>query len=374
MKLTGEFTDKKIGHEKFASICENKKLTIPFEVKQVKEDEDFFYFSGYGSTFGNIDRGDDVIEKGAFVESLKNEMPKLLWQHKMSEPLGIFTNAFEDDRGLFVTGKMPKSDDFVRGRVIPQIKVGSISSMSIGFSIPSDGAEIRKMESGSVRFIKKVNLFEISLVTIPMNTEADITGFKSAFPFKDLPFPMIGEQINFNRSWDSAAAVKRVRSFLNSEDGPSESYKNAFLWYDKANQSEFGAYKLPIADVIDGHLVAIPRAIFASAAVLRGGRGGADIPESDRDQIIKNVNRYYEKMDRPSPFQKGFSVLIDDIDNIKDISQFLKTCFSNNESNSIINAIKRVARADIERQKEADKQLIESFSKNLKEISAILSK
>ena len=86
--------------------------------------ENFFYFDGYGSAFDVKDSHDDVTEKGCFAESLKSRTPMLLWAHNTSEPLGVFLEAREDNRGLYMRGKMPREDVFVSGRVIPQIKVG----------------------------------------------------------------------------------------------------------------------------------------------------------------------------------------------------------------------------------------------------------
>tara|TARA_A100001037_G_C15141845_1_gene634170 strand:- start:1158 stop:2945 length:1788 start_codon:yes stop_codon:yes gene_type:complete len=99
-----------------------------------------------------------------------------------------------------------------------------------------------------------------------------------------------------SRSWDSDGAIQRIRKFTNSTESPSESYKQAFMYCDYENQDNFSAYKLPYLDVIDGRLKAVPKAIFAIASVLRGGRGGVDIPEESRSRIERLVNRYYRKM------------------------------------------------------------------------------
>jgi len=156
---------------------ERKILTVPFEIKKTDEDEKYFTFSGYASTFGNRDMGGDVVVKGAFVESLKKITPKLLWQHKTTEPIGIFEEIYEDDKGLFVSGKMPLDDDLVRGRVKPQMKIGSISQMSIGYSIVDKMIETK--DDITTWFLTKLDLYEASLVSIPMNPLANITAMKN---------------------------------------------------------------------------------------------------------------------------------------------------------------------------------------------------
>lgn len=283
---------------------ERKYFDCHFEVKAVSEPgdgESIGKFEGYASTFGNADRVDDIIVKGAFANTLKdhqdrNRQIRMLSQHDRHNLIGGFPSqdAFEDDRGLFVKGNV--NLDTQRGReAFSLMKQGVLEDMSIGFIIRDS-----EMNDG-MQFIKEAELFEISLVTEPANPEAQITAIKAVVPFQDLPLADIG------RPWDSEAAVGRVREATGSEDTPSDTYRNAFLWFDRANADEFGAYKIPIATVIDGRMTAVPRGIFAAAAALQGARGGVFIPENDRPAVIRNVERYYEKMGRESPFEKGFS-------------------------------------------------------------------
>lgn len=151
-------------------------LTFGFEIKAVKDKHDFFEFEGLASTFGNIDHDGDAFAKGAFLESIAKRTPSMMWQHQWSEPIGVFDVIKETKEGLFVKGRMPKEDSLVRDRVIPQIKIGSVRTMSVGFRINSrDDVEIT---SEGIRIIKKVDLFEISLVTIPANDMAVVTAFK----------------------------------------------------------------------------------------------------------------------------------------------------------------------------------------------------
>lgn len=282
-----------------------KNLVFPFEMKSFQEDEKYFYFEGYLSTFGNEDRGGDVVVKGAFEESLKAHTPSLFWSHQSNEPLGVFDSLVEDEKGLYIKARMPKEDDFVLKRIMPQMKIGSIRSMSIGYSVWGDGAmEISK----DVCYLKRVFLWEGSLVTIPMNPEAVIKS-KAAVPYQEeLP---IAER---NRAWDKITALGRVRDWAGAEDGGLEDpeaqakYKKAFLWYDEQDADIFAAYKLPIADIIEGRLTVVPRAIFAAAGALRGARGGVYLPEEDRPRVIRTIERYYEAMGLDSPFEKTFRI------------------------------------------------------------------
>ena len=99
------------------------------------------------------------------------------------------------------------------------------------------------------------------------------------------------------RPWDAAAADKRVQDWAGGSDNMDwAKYSKAFFYVDQADKELLGSYKLQFADVIDGELKAIPRGIFAVAAVLQGSRGGVDIPASDKETIKGKVNAYYSKM------------------------------------------------------------------------------
>lgn len=166
-----------------AAYEKKEYLSVPFEVKAFQdEDPDFFYFEGYASTFGNADSYDDIVVPGAFTKTLKNNPDfKLLWQHSMWEPIGMPTMAMEDSKGLFIKGKLPKADTLVSGRVIPQLKVGSINSMSIGYrTIKCSYKDEDGIDGHTTRMLEEVKLIEVSLVTLPANDQAVVTGFKSS--------------------------------------------------------------------------------------------------------------------------------------------------------------------------------------------------
>jgi hypothetical protein len=115
--------------------------------------------------------------------------------------------------------------------------------------------------------------------------------------FQDLPLA------DRDRTWDSASAEKRVRKWAGAEDEPNAKYRDAHVWYDGESKDNFTAYKLLIADVVAGRLVAVPHAIIAAGNVMQGSRGGVDLPRSDIDRVKSHLAKYYKKMGEEAPWQ-----------------------------------------------------------------------
>jgi hypothetical protein len=117
--------------------------------------------------------------------------------------------------------------------------------------------------------------------------------------FQDLPLA------DRDREWDGATAEKRVRKWAGAEDEPNAKYRDAHVWYDAENKDNFTAYKLLIADAVNGRLVAVPRGIIAAGNVMQGSRGGVDLPHSDIDRVKSHLAKYYRKMDGVAPWDRS---------------------------------------------------------------------
>lgn len=155
------------------------RIDVAFEIKSLHDDDEddkFFIFEGLASTFGNLDLVDDIVMPGAFKESIAKQFPVVLWQHNSHEPIGMPVELRETIEGLFIKARLPKEDVFVSGRVIPQLRIGSIKTMSIGFIVLKEEFDL---EDPRIRKLIKIDLKEISLVTFPANPKAVITGVKS---------------------------------------------------------------------------------------------------------------------------------------------------------------------------------------------------
>lgn len=129
---------------------------------------------GYGSVFGNADNGGDIVEKGAFSASLKSgRKVKMLWQHDANAPIGVWDEVAEDGNGLRVKGRIMPS---IRkgAEAYDLVKAGALDGLSIGYRT------VKASDRGNTRIISEADLWEVSLVTFPMNEMARIDAVKAA--------------------------------------------------------------------------------------------------------------------------------------------------------------------------------------------------
>ena len=197
----------------------NRK-SFNLEIKAVQEDG---FFSGYGAVFGNVDWYNDVILHGAFQKSLqrweeKGKMPPVLWNHNDGEPIGVYTNIYEDEKGLFVEGRL-LIDDVPRAKSTHALlKAGAIDGLSIGYKTKK-----ANQQTNGIRELIELDLGEISIVTMPANKESLITSVKSKLEEGELPtlpeFEKFLRESGFSKSQATAIAGKGLRHLLSeSED------------------------------------------------------------------------------------------------------------------------------------------------------------
>lgn len=153
-----------------------------FELKAYHDDEDDEakgMFSGYASIFGNKDLGNDVVVQGAFQKSIRAKGArkiKMLFQHDTKEPIGVYTKVREDAQGLYVEGKLAMQTQ--KGREVYELmKMGAIDGLSVGYRVDAKGYSYD--DRGKKRYLKQVDLMEISAVTFPMNPKARVNAVKA---------------------------------------------------------------------------------------------------------------------------------------------------------------------------------------------------
>lgn len=197
-----------------------KHLQIPLEIKSVSETG---VFSGYGSVFHNEDSYGDVVRPGAFKKSLaewakKGRLPPMLWQHDRREPIGVFTKMVEDEKGLFVEGRL-LIDDIPQARAAyALLKEKALGGMSIGYR----EILIEQDHDEKVTNLLELDLWEVSVVTFPANEEATVDSVKSALAGGGLPtlpeFEKFLRDAGFSKSQSVSIASHGLRQLLRDAD------------------------------------------------------------------------------------------------------------------------------------------------------------
>lgn len=135
-------------------------------------------FTGHACLFGVEDLARDVVEPGAFRATLARRGAggvKMLWHHDPAEPIGRWLEIREDDRGLFVRGRI--LTDVARGReALALMRAGVLDGLSIGFRTVKGRRDARS----GIRRLAEIDLWEISLVTFPMQPAARVASVEAA--------------------------------------------------------------------------------------------------------------------------------------------------------------------------------------------------
>lgn len=191
------------------------------ETKSVKDlDDGAVEISGYAST-KDKDRGWDVVEPKAFQWALERYMtnPIVLLQHKSEKPIGIVTEAEIDENGLFIKAKISENTDWV----IDKIKHGVLRAFSIWYSIKDYETDVHELPDWSYDFtniIKDLELYEISVVSVPMNPYALSKSIKEMFEIEEKEWESVDENEN-NESNESEEAEIPAED-KNEEEVPNE--------------------------------------------------------------------------------------------------------------------------------------------------------
>jgi HK97 family phage prohead protease len=207
-----------------------QRLDVPLTIKSVSDSGEF---EGYGSVFGVVDSYSDVVVRGAFTASLarwkeKGRLPAMLWQHNMSEPIGIYTEMREDDVGLYVKGRLLVDADPLAKRAHGHMKAGSLTGLSIGYMLEDGGYDYDK-EKG-IWLLKAIDLWEVSPVTFPANDEARITDVKSLLARGETPPPSKVEralrEVGFSGSQAKAFMAKGYGAVSPREAGADDALQS----------------------------------------------------------------------------------------------------------------------------------------------------
>jgi HK97 family phage prohead protease len=169
-------------------IFSRKDFSFAASIKDVDGKKGIF--TGYASHFGNVDSDGDIIRKGAFAKTIKENGPKStqprikhLMNHDPSQPIARIIDLKEDETGLAYesqAGTHTLGVDFIK-----MVESGLISEHSIGFRTLKRNQlqsyeDYNKRPDGGWYEITELKLFEISSLTAwGANPLTPITGLKS---------------------------------------------------------------------------------------------------------------------------------------------------------------------------------------------------
>lgn len=204
---------------------ETRAITI--DVKAVSEDG---IIEGYGSVFNVKDSYDDIIKPGAYAETLAahkaaGTMPVMLFQHDSSQPVGVWTEMVEDEKGLRVKGQLLLSIPEGR-RVYELLKAKAINGMSIGFVAKSWSYE------EELRILTAIDLWELSIVTFPANQKATVTAVKSVDSLSVRDAEQTLREVGFSKG-DAKDFIHRVMQLGEERREAAQSTEKALAAADR---------------------------------------------------------------------------------------------------------------------------------------------
>lgn len=181
-------------------------LTTQLEIKRLDDRE----FEGHGSVFGNVDLGGDIVLPGAFKRSLKQyqdkgDLPLMFWMHDPTRVAGKWTEMNEDENGLRVKGVL--ADTPLGNEIRTLLQMDAVKGLSIGYRTLDDDYD----KDGN-RLLKELELWEVSVVSLPMNPLAQVAHAKSQLSAKGEYVPTVREFEHALR--DVGCSLKVAKSII----------------------------------------------------------------------------------------------------------------------------------------------------------------
>lgn len=204
------------------------KLDFSLDLKALNERE----FEGYGSVFGNVDLGGDVVVRGAFKRSLAQHkkagtLPSMFWMHDPTQVAGTWKEMREDKKGLYVKGVL--ADTQLGNEIRTLLGMKAVRGLSIGFRTID-----REFADDGTRLLKELELWEVSIVSLAMNPLAAVNSVKTRLSASGEYVPELKE---FERILRDAGCSRKVATTITSRVFKTEP---SCAMLDGSHQSDSG--------------------------------------------------------------------------------------------------------------------------------------
>ena len=192
---------------KFAGYpCDIKSLT------------DSGHIEGLLAGFGDVDHGGDKLMPGSMTKTLaarSTPLPMLL-HHDFKRPIGAWQEWQNTDQGLYVKGALTLSVRDAQ-EALALAKDGALNGMSVGWK-----AVESHIDTKGVRVITEAELFEGSLVTVPMHDRTRVTSIKSIVNARDIAEILQEAGVSSRRAKLAAGAAWKVMNQQTDENAADE--------------------------------------------------------------------------------------------------------------------------------------------------------
>jgi HK97 family phage prohead protease len=240
------------------------------------------------SSLNVVDQDNDVTVPGAFKDGQRVRIAR--WGHNWSDlPVGKGV-IHADDQRAWVDGQFLLESQHGKDTYLTVKDQEDLQEWSYGYDVLD--SELGQFEGKDVRFLKSLDVIEVSPVMlgagIGTRTES-IKGTKKAIGAHHTE--------TSDAAWDGPANEARL------EPGAAN-LRKAHAWQDPdADPETKTAYKFIHHMVVAGGTpgAANVKACISSVGILNGGRGGADIPEADRQGVWAHVAAHLRDADLEPP-------------------------------------------------------------------------
>lgn len=304
--------------------------TFKFNVENIQEvkslhdgDEDFFEVKGYATKFFGIDTFGDQIRPGAYLKTIANNpdgFPALFMHDSFSMPVGQFFKLEEDKTGLLVTARLPKSDTFVSGRLIPQMKTGSIDALSIGYRVEKASFEV--IDDQEIRVLEIIELREISFIT--KGYQADSGALLTELKNKNSK-DVYNMMVEAKRKGCKDDLKNEIIEYYHEKGMDSPFADDSVMCIDelkslsKSNKA-YAIRKLSLSAKTANYLAELVG--VSESSIVKGSEGADDAESKDKDSIpdVAELDKTKGKTDgEPDEEEEGKSESLDDL--IKSLKQ-----------------------------------------------------
>lgn len=290
---TREAVHGTVDHERRTFAFEKVKL----ESRQDGDRKVYTKLQGYATTWQVIETLGEEMVKGAFSKTVSERVParrvKLLDSHMDTADcvLGTITSAKEDSFGLFIEAELsetPRSQDVAR-----KCDEGHLKWLSIGFrTVRDEFVRDGPDDYDPLRRILEAKMYEVSVVPFPADEDCEITSVRSVVPFQDLPLAPP------STAWDPDAARARMVKAATDRSAKDEvvnlqKTRRAFLWHDRADPFSPASYRVQVADLVDGKLSIVPRAVLDADLEA--------VPAEARSAVREHLERYMVAIRKADP-------------------------------------------------------------------------